>query len=307
MFKITENFHIIHMTDDLPKLDAWYDDVFSVVRWMDNQYADVLKRWGSLVQIGDLCIEPMAPSFEVTGWDNVAIGRFWNRFGKRWHSIAWYMDSPDDYGVLYEHLVDQDIRIYGGAGDKAADAPKGAMFTHPRDTFTQLEFMARPGPDSPMKDPRFQGGWSNKPWAEHPLGLLKSAYTTLTVADVDAARDVYVNLFDGTVLHEGEMPLTKTKSAFVAIGTDLIVELAQPLDDTSPIGDDFARLGQSLYSVTLRVRDLAVAEMHLKEKGFAFTQQDEHNLISDPDTSQGVVFGFTTWDVPNDPRPTWDA
>jgi catechol 2,3-dioxygenase-like lactoylglutathione lyase family enzyme len=306
VFKISKNFHIIHMTDDLPALDAWYDDVFSVERWMDNQFSDVLKRYGSLVQIGDLCIEPMAPSFDVEGWDQVAVGRFWGRFGKRWHSIAWYTETAADYAELYDTLVANDVRIYGGAGGKAEGAPQGAMFTHPRDTYTQLEFMAQPGADSPMKDPRFQPGWSEKKWADHPLGLLKSSHVTLTVADVDKARDTYVNVLGGTLLHEGEVALGKTKSAFVAVGTDLVVELAQPLDDSTPIGADFAKLGQSLYAVTLRVKDLGAAETYLKGKGFEFQARDEQTLLSDPESSKGVVYGFTSADIPGDTRPTWD-
>ena len=38
-------FHIIHMTGDLPSLEAWYDDVFSVRRGFLDHHARVPFRW----------------------------------------------------------------------------------------------------------------------------------------------------------------------------------------------------------------------------------------------------------------------
>jgi catechol 2,3-dioxygenase-like lactoylglutathione lyase family enzyme len=307
MFRIGKNFHIIHMSDDLTTLDAWYDDVFGVDRFMDHQYSDVLKRYGSLVLIGDLCIEPMAPALDVEGWDQVAIGRFWKRFGKRWHSIAWYTEKAEDMGELFQQLVADGVRIYSGTGVPSPDAPPpGALFTHPRTTITQLEFIPPPSPESPMRDPRFGAGFDAGKWTrEHPLHILKSSHTTLAVTDMERARDLYVKSLGGTLLYEGEMPLDRTRSAFVAVGSDLIIELAQPLDDTTPIGADLASRGESLYSVSLRVRDLGEAESYLSSKGVRFAVRDDRFLFSDPESSQGVVFGFTTWDIPGDPRPAW--
>ncbi|HEX3565257.1 MAG TPA: VOC family protein [Acidimicrobiales bacterium] len=307
MFQIGKNFHIIHMTDDLGALDAWYDDVFAVERFMDHQFSDILKRYGSLVLIGDLCVEPMAPSFDVAGWEEVAIGRFWRRFGRAWHSIAWYTEDPGDIAELYDQLVADGVRIYSGTGVRSQEEmPTGALFTHPHDTITQLEFIGPPRPGSPLRDPRFGLDFDPSPWAmDHPLHVLKSSHTTLVVADLAQARDVYVKTLGGTLIHEGQMALQRTHSAFVSVGTDLVIELAQPLDDTSPMSAALAMLGPSLYSVSLRVRDLGEAETYLMSKGFRFATRDDHFLFSDPDSSQGVVFGFTTWDVPGDFRPGW--
>ena len=123
MFTIGMNFHVIHMTDDLDELDAWYDDVFSVVRWMNHQHSEILARDASLVLISDLCIEPMAPAFQLQNWDSVALGRFFKRFGKRWHSIAWYVSEADDIIGLYDHLIANDVRVYSGIGVPSPDSP----------------------------------------------------------------------------------------------------------------------------------------------------------------------------------------
>ena len=41
---------------------------------------------------------------------------------------------------------------------------------------------------------------------------------------------MYVDVIGGTVLHEGENELLRTRSIFVAVGRDDVVELAEPLE-----------------------------------------------------------------------------
>jgi catechol 2,3-dioxygenase-like lactoylglutathione lyase family enzyme len=291
------------MSDDLYALDAWYDDVFSVVRFMNHQYSDVLKRDASLVLVGDLCIEPMVPAFRDDGWEDVAIGRFYKRFGTRWHSIAWYTPTPEDLAELYQHLRTSDVRIYSGTGAPSKDGPPpGAFFTHPKDTYTQLEFMA---PSSGLSDPRFHGSFDPGWWTRaHPLQITKSSHVTLAVRDSAEARDRYVEALGGTLLHEADMPLQASHSAFVAVG-DLVIELAQPLEASSAMAQDLESHNQNLYAVSFQVRDLDAAKSYLESKSIAFSLQDETTLVTDPATTHGAVFGFTTWDIPNDARPAY--
>jgi hypothetical protein len=306
-FKIGKNFHIIHITDDLKALDAWYYDVFSVQRFMPDSYMKSEVRDASLVLIGNLCIEPLAPSFHVEGWDNMPLGRFFNRLGKRYHSLAWYVDEGMD--ELYNDLRAANVRCYGTAGVKQEDnSVAGALFTHPRDTYTQLEFVPAPSSDGggALRDPRYQSGWSPVWWADyHPLQVQKFSQATVAVNDVAAARDLYVNILKGKLIHEGEVPHNKSNSAFVLVGEDLMVEFAQALDDSSPIAKDIEAHHESIYSVTYKVRDLAQAEEYLTKKGLAFTYNDGTTLVSDPDTTMGCVMAFTTWSIPGDPRPDW--
>ncbi|MGE0795117.1 MAG: VOC family protein [Acidimicrobiia bacterium] len=309
-FTITKNFHVIHMTDDLKALDAWYYDVFSVQRFMPDSYMPAEVRDASLVLIGTLCVEPLAPAFHVEGWDRMPLGRFQRRFGERWHSIAWYV--PEGMGELYRGLVAAGVRTYGTGGVKQeGDEPVGALFTHPRDTITQLEFVPGPRPGQPelrpsQSDPRLKPGFSPAWWGRHhPLHIQNVSSVTLAVNDLDRARHVYEDLLGGRLLHEGEVEATGTHSAFVAVGEDLVVELARPLDDSSAIAADLAANGESLYAVTFKVADLASAEEHLHRKGVGLAHADGTTLLTDPASSHGVVFGFTTWSIPNDPRPDW--
>jgi catechol 2,3-dioxygenase-like lactoylglutathione lyase family enzyme len=309
-FTITKNFHIIHMTDDLKALDAWYYDIFSVRRFMSDSYSPTEVRDASLVLIGTLCVEPLAPAFRVEGWEGMPLGRFYRRLGNRWHSLAWYV--PEGIADLYRDLVAAGVRTYGSGGVKQeGDEPLGALFTHPRDTFTQLEFVTGPVPGQPetrpsLSDPRMKPGWSPEWWARHhPLHIQTFSHATIAVNDLTKAVDLYTNVLKGKLLHETEVGVTKTRSAFIAIGEDMVIEFAQPLDSASPVAADIERNNESLYAATFKVADLAAAEVYLRAKGVDFTTNDGTTMLTDPATTHGVVMGFTTWRIPNDTRPDW--
>jgi catechol 2,3-dioxygenase-like lactoylglutathione lyase family enzyme len=207
-------------------------------------------------------------------------------------------------------LRDAGVRLFGTAGVKQeGDAPQGALFTHPRDTYTQLEFIPTPDPNEFrwMRDPRFQEHWSPSWWAEtHPLHLEQFSHATVSVRDVDKARDLYVDVLGGTLVHEGADSFALTQSAYVLLG-DLVVELAQPIDEGSPIAQDMEQFQESLVSMTFKVRELALAEEHLLRKGVKVSEHDGTTLTSDPETTQGCVMNFTTQAIPGDPRADWSA
>jgi len=298
-------FHIIHVSETLQPLDAFYDDVFGPRRGiMDGGYSAMEKRDASLIAIGNCIVEPMAPSKNVEGWDVMPVGRFWQKFGSHWHSLAWYCRET---GAIWDRLEPRGVRMVTDGGNPLNGRPTGEMsatshgslFTHPKDTGTQLEFYPRVMPN----DPRFLPGWDGNWWAtHHPLGVRRLGYATLVVRDMDRAVDMYVNGLGGQPLHEGESALTGTRNVYVLVGTDTIVELATPLDGDSVAGRDMAAYGDMLHAVAFRVESLPAAEKHLAEKGIGIIGRDEHTILADPDKTFGAPFRFTTWDVPGDPR-----
>jgi len=317
VFKIGKNFHVIHMTNDLQALDAFYDEVFSVHRFMQPSYMEEEIRDASLVLVGDFCIEPLAPAFRVEGWDTKPLGRFYNRLGTRWHSIAWYVD--EGITELYQGLKDAGVRLYGTGGlRQAGDQPIGPLFTHPLDTVTQLEFFPTPRRTTErvsaeeyvtirhLADPRFQPGFSPAWWStQHPLGILKVSRVTLAVRDLNSYRDIYLKLLGGRLLYEGVVQPTRSNSAFIAVGEDLVVELAMPADPSSLVAADLERHHGGIFAVTFKVKDLAAAERYLAAKGIQAQINDGTTLLTNPSTTYGVIMGFTTWEVPNDDRPDW--
>jgi catechol 2,3-dioxygenase-like lactoylglutathione lyase family enzyme len=296
-------FHIIHMTGDLPALEAWYDDVFSVRRGiLDHNYSPEEKRNASLVVLGDAVIEVLSPAFGVEGWDATALGRFYKRFGRHWHSIAWY---ADDTGELWQRCTDNNIRVYAESGVLAGERPPASVpiITHPKDTSTQLEFMRPDGSLLAQRDPRLRADWDADWWVtNHPLGLQRLAYTTVITRDIGRARHVYADVLGGTVLHENTSELTGTANCYVLMGEGTVVELAAPFRDGTIAADDMAANGEIHHAAAFKVVDLDRAEKYLTSKGLKVAGRDETTLVTDPATTHGAPFRWTTWTVPGDPR-----
>lgn len=307
MFTIGRNFHVIHMTDDMATLDAWYDDVFSVNRWITDNYNPDLHRLASLVGIGGLCIEPMQPAFEDQGWNRGPIGRYFERSGTSWHSIAWYVDDVEGLTELRDGLEAAGVELLallGGRLEHDPDAPEDRpIFTHPESTVTQLEFMV---PTPTLYDPRLHVSYRATWWHDtHPLHIRKTSHMTLATRDLARARDLYVDVIGGRLLHEGANDLLRTRSAYVAVGRDDVVELAEPLEAGTPIADYVEANHHGLFAVWLQVEDLAGATGYLGSKKVGWATEDATSFLSDPDTTQGVHWGVTTATIPGDTRPDW--
>jgi catechol 2,3-dioxygenase-like lactoylglutathione lyase family enzyme len=294
-------FHLIHMTGDLTALEAWYHDVFGVRDFIEHNYMAGEKRDASLVILGDAVIEPLAPAFSVEGWDAMPLGRFYQRFGTHWHSIAWY---TDDAGEIWRRCTDNGIRVYveGGVPARTQPPASAAITTHPRDTISQLEFFRLNEPLATL-DPRLRADWDPDWWVtNHPLGLQRLAYTTVLTRDLDHATRLYTGVLGGTLLHEGSSELTGTASSYILMGEGTIVELARPTRDDTIAARDHASNGEIHHCVTFKVADLERAEEYLTAKGIKVLDRDDRTLITDPATTHGVPFRWTTWVVPGDPR-----
>jgi hypothetical protein len=305
-FKIEHLFHVIHMSDDFEKLHHWYHDVFDVRSgWHgSDHYSPLEKRYADLVTFADAVVEPMAPATDREGWEQAPVGRFYTRFGKRWHSIAWFVS---DIFALYDSLKESGIRFFGGGGLSLAQRPTQStvLYTHPKDTMGALEFLerklleGRPSGD----DPRFKPGYDPSWWANnHPLGLERLGWITTIVSDVPKAKKVFVDTLGGRQIHESESKLTDTHGTFVAVGDHTVVEIATPLSADSLAGIDQVKNGDILHAVTWKVVDLHRAEEHLRSKGIKTLAKDEVMLLADPNDTFGAVMRFTTRGIPGDPR-----
>ena len=299
-------FHVSHVSEALDPLDDWYDRAFAP--WhgmMDRHYAARQHRMGSLLVIGDAVVETAAPS-DGPEAATAPIGRFQRKFGRHWHSLAWYCD---DVGQVWDRLTSAGVRVFPGgpAGDRRP--VEGDVYTHPKDTGTQLEFYQPPaasgGPQGsgPFPDPRFAPGWAER-WAAtaNPLGIDRLAYVTVVVADLDRAVAVYTDGVGGTVVHQGTWPVAGIRSTFVAVGAETVVELATPVRPDSLAGRDLAAFGDTCHSVAFHVADLEPVARHLGALGIRVVAGDRTTILADPADTFGAPFRFTTWVVPGDPR-----
>jgi catechol 2,3-dioxygenase-like lactoylglutathione lyase family enzyme len=298
---IREFFHLIHVIDDEDEVDAWYEAVFSPQIFQPKGWAPSEKRWASLGAISDMVIEVLQPS--SAGEDQgMPLTRFKARFGQHFHSLAWYIDY-EDVRPLFRRIREAGIRVAkpgGGMFPEGEIDPGWTIFTHPKDTFGQIEFEGL-RPHWQRKDPRLQTSWSADWWRdEHPLGIERSSHVTTVVGDVERARALYVDIFGATFLHEETTPLTH--SAFVALGNYTIIELARPTVPDSLLARDLAAHGELPHSCTFKVRDLEAAERHLEKVGVGIADRGGETITLDPPDCYNAVYAFTTRSIPGDRR-----
>jgi Glyoxalase/Bleomycin resistance protein/Dioxygenase superfamily len=174
-----------------------------------------------------------------------------------------------------------------------------AIWTHPRDTYGQLEFAIV---GKYTIDPRLQPAWSNNFWRQqHPLGIERASHITVVVRDLPSAKRLYCDVLGGKLIHEEES-VSRKRSAFVAVGEDTVVELAQPLSQTSPEGREMEANGEGIYSVTFATRNLARASAFLKSKQLQPEPDETESIVVGKGQAFGMVVGFTERKLPNDPR-----
>ena len=294
MFKIGKLFHLTHVVSDLGAVDRWYDDVFAVTRYYHG-FAKAAGRDASLIAIGDVIMEPMTPA-KVEGLKNQSVKRFHDRFGEHFHSIAFYVD---DVPAISTHLASQGLHMWDVTGRPVTPPnERFAVWTHPRETPGQLEFAII---ERNTIDPRLQPAWSNEFWRErHPLGIEKASHITSVVKDLAAAKKFYCDVLGGKLFHEHETAGRK-KSAFVAIGEDTVVELAQPTSSNTAEAQDLEKNGEGAHALVFKTRNVARASDFLKSKGMR-PERDGDSISMGRYQCFGMVIGFTERPLPGDPR-----
>jgi hypothetical protein len=147
-----------------------------------------------------------------------------------------------------------------------------------------------------------QPAWSNSFWRQqHPLGIDRASHITVVVRDLPSAKRLYCDILAGKLIHEEETAGRK-RSAFVGVGEDTVVELAQPLSQASPEGREMEDNGEGIYSVTFATRDLARANAFLKSNQLRPEPDGTDSIVLGKDQAFGMVVGFTQRKLPNDPR-----
>src|SRR6185312_14371828 len=138
--------------------------------------------------------------------------------------------------------------------------------------------------------------WSSARWRdEHPLGIEKASHLTLVVRDLPSSKKLYVDLLDGKLMHEEET--AAKRSAYVAVGEDSVVELAQPLKSDTPEARDMEQNGEGIHALVFKTKNLKRATDFLKSKNLR--PQESAGIASlDRDQAFGMVIGFTERALP---------
>ncbi|HUZ09166.1 MAG TPA: hypothetical protein VMU76_03265 [Acidimicrobiales bacterium] len=301
---IREFFHLMLMVDDIDDAGQFFDALFSPVTYMQKSWSDLDKRWASLNRIGDDFVLELMEASKDPADQGAPLPKFANRFGQHLHSFAWLVDAPD-LRPLFDDLQAAGVRIAKPGGGlfqgEVVDLPD-VIFTHPKDTFGQMEFMAR-APEGHVRDPLFKTGWSSAFWRdEHPLGILRLSHMTNVVRDLDRPLSLFTGPLHGNLFHRST---TETvEHAFVMVGTDTVIELARPTTPGSALGRDLADHGEIPHGLTFLVRDLDSAERHVEKLGVRVSERRAGSLVLDPRDTFNAVVGFTDELLPDDPRGT---
>jgi catechol 2,3-dioxygenase-like lactoylglutathione lyase family enzyme len=302
--RIGDLFHVVHVVDDLPRTEAWYDRVFDPT-YLFRRHDSVLDhRTASLMLIADLPMEPMSPHPGPEG-EAGTIGRFHRRFGQRLHSLAFYCDSV---GERYERFRSLGVRVTGDGGAVLTEAPeRGGIYTHPRDSFGLIELMeprvggrgGAPIGDSlgECYDTRLLGTHDPTRWADLPLGIRRTSHLTVLVDDLDRAVQLYEEGLDAVPFHETGTP----RRVDVLVGPTTVVRLAEPVPDSIEAAS-LAREGAMIWSVTFEVRDVDAAAEFLGSLDVDTSERDGVLSISAVGAA-GARYAFAGTSVPGDPRP----
>lgn len=286
--------HAIHMGDDVLALNAFYEDVFGAVLFMgvdEPSYLPPEKRLASLVLIGDLCVETMAPEQPLDA--TTPVGKYFDKFGPSWHSIGY---KVDDLPGLGRHLQAENVFIGKPGGGPVEDLEETIYFyPHPRHTGGVMVECCKV---EMRDDPRLREDWSSlrKLWLAHPLGAIGLAWVTIGVVDLDEHLELYRRLFEVEPLVAEDNAAAGYRSQFVQFG-DAVVEMAMPIEPATPLADHVAAYGDKVFGVTLRVVDLDRAAVHLASKGVRTTRLDADTLVADPAGTLGAPWSFTTRDI----------
>jgi catechol 2,3-dioxygenase-like lactoylglutathione lyase family enzyme len=298
--QIQEFFHLVHIVDDEDAVDPFYDRLFAPQRFTEKHWMEGEKRWASLSMVSDLMLEVIEPSGEASD-AHMPLSKFRIRHGQHFHSLSWYLD-PAEVKAVFDQLRAAGVRVAkpgGGVFPEGDVDPGNTIFTHPKDTFGQLEFEGKRD-HWEGRDPRFQPGWSTDRWRDGPLGIERLSHMTTVVRDLDRARSFYADVLGGVVLSEETS--ADARHAFVLVGPDTIVDLAEPAAAGTRLAADLAEHGELPHSASFRVRDLAAAEKHVASLGIAVAERGADTIMLDPADCFGALWVLTERDVPGDPR-----
>jgi catechol 2,3-dioxygenase-like lactoylglutathione lyase family enzyme len=298
---IRELFHFMHLVDDFDPVHDRYEQLLAPKDWGPKSWSDFDKRWATLGNVGpDFVLEIMEPGKDAAD-AGAPLPKFHSRHGDHLHSFAWYVDADDMVGLM-ETMDGLGVRVITPYPRSDPNAAIGTFFTHPKNTFGQLEFssLAEEARNS-SRDLHLHSDWTGDFWRDElPIGLERTSHLTLVVDDIEAAKTFYDQGLSAPAFHEEESD--DRLSAFCLVGNETVVELAHPKSPTSWIGKDLAEHGNIPHAMTFKVVDLAAAEKHVTGLGIGIAWRSEQTIVLDPADMANAVVGFTVRQLPGDPR-----
>ena len=217
-------------------------------------------------------------------------------------TLAWFVDGIEDLWTAMRHRglrgTGMSDRICDGDDPPLDVSSTPIIFTLPEETGLSYEFTVFMPHRDPRGDPPVH---ATVPF--DPLGIECCSHHTVLTDRKERALSLLVDVLGGRVIEESRNDLLATQSTFVALA-DGVIEVGQPLEDGSPAMEDWQRHApdDAYHALTWKVRDLDRAAAHLEASGVRVRSRSGTALITDPATSLGVAWGFSSELVPGDHR-----
>jgi catechol 2,3-dioxygenase-like lactoylglutathione lyase family enzyme len=309
--------HPILWVPDLGSAASWFERVFEQPTQTTAEImAEVPQRDGYPIDYGifhlvqDTFIESIDPDrlilggkkeFPLRGIPPVAVPSL-GHFG-------WYVD---DARALFERLQEHGWRCLNQAGEVTEQMAFGGKVGYPSfyvlrdEAGLAYQFMECSPTEANARrtgDLRLQPGWQlSAPADDGGLGVLACSTHTIVTRRPERALRLWLDVLGGQVIHTARNEVIGSESTYVVLG-DGVFECAVPLADGLHVhGALNPDPHDSYHSMTFLVRDLDRAEAHLVKAGARIARRDDQTIVTDPTTSFGVPWGFTTSLVPGDPR-----
>ncbi|PVX63355.1 MULTISPECIES: VOC family protein [Rhodococcus] len=248
--------------------------------------------------VGDVLIDSLDPKRYITG----GVQRPAVEQGHL-QTFGWYIEGMPE---LYRELKHQGIRVTNSQDEIAEgdELPMAGPIPHfhtlPVDAGIRYYFF----PLFPFKpDLRLTPDWSIPVVSEDdPLGIEYCSHHTVLTDNPNRAHKFVVDVLGGTVIHEGHDNVRCVTGSYVHLA-DAILQYAAPDADSAAQADLAANGADDVYhAITWKVVDIDRVERHVEAQGLRILTRTDDTIITDPSTSLGVPWGFTTKRVPGDPR-----
>ncbi len=305
--RVTMMYHPSHHVPDLAAAEGWFERVFGrPSRSLASIARDAPPRPGypvdysTFTPISDVLFDTIDPKRYVL----LGVQRYATVEEPHLKGFGWYVD---DIAEVYRDLKRRGIRVTSqldevAEGDDpptAAGSPMPLYFTLPEDAGLRYEFL--PVIPFPL-DPRTTPGWIVPPVSDDdPLGIERCSHHTILTGHPERALTIVVDVLGGDITHQGRNEVLGTSSTYVQLA-DSVLEYAVADEGTAAHADwEQGAPNDTYHAITWKVADLARVERHLDAQGVLIRSRSDDAIVTDPATSLGVPWGFTTTLTPGDP------
>jgi catechol 2,3-dioxygenase-like lactoylglutathione lyase family enzyme len=307
-FGVTMMYHPSHHVLDLDEAERWFERVFgrpstslASMRRGSPPRPGYPSDYSTFTSIADVLFDTIDPTRYVL----LGVQRYPSVEEPHLKGFGWYVDGMTD---LYRALRAKGIRVVSqldelGEGDDpplAAGSPMPLFFSLPEDVGLRYEFI----PTIPFApDPRTAPDWSLPPVSEDdPLGIECCSHHTVLTERPERALRLVVDVLGGSVFHDGRDEARGTSGLCVSVA-DSVIEFAVAPEGTAAHKDWLKDAPNDTYhAITWKVADLRRARHHLEACGVRIETWSDDTIVTDPGTSLGIPWGFTTRLKPGDPR-----